>query len=1156
MIPANHLHPERSTDMRNVTPPRKTVRRAASRLMPAALSMLATLMALPVQAVVDIPKIPLQSTNPVPPNIMFILDDSGSMQWEAMPDALVATEYLFPRPLLLYGGDTYGNNVLEFDDNYLVAVRRRSPDVNAIFYNPAVDYLPWATYTGAEMADAPVTAAPYNPALPAVGTLNLTVEQTQYANWRESDGDNVQKFHSFYPITFYMLKTAGADNVVRTNYYRYQYRGGTLYQKDLATNTEVSVGATVTWGTKSRTIAAEIQNFANWFTYYRSRMLAARAGIGRAFSQLPPSTLSTPAPRVGFSAINKGSTTVDNEATRAVITGVRTFDSGNRQAFFDNLYGHVVGNGNTPLRRALDDVGQYISRTDNYGPWATTPGTNDTTTQLSCRKNFSILMTDGYWTEGDSYNAGGARNDNNDGTAGSAITNPSGSVTYTYSPVSPFTDDRADTLADVASYYWKTDLRSTLGNNVPTSDKNPAFWQHMVTFGVGLGVVGTLQPKDAFDAISSGATITWPDPTASQPAKIDDLLHAAVNSRGEFFSASNPKEFADGLVSILSSISQETASGSNVAANSVALKEETRIFQASFTPGSWTGELQSFKITSAGIAATPVWSASAGIPAHGSRKIFTWTGSAGATFPTGAQSTALTANVAAYIRGDGSLETKTGNGTFRNRPHLLGDIINSSPAYVKESGTIFIGSNNGMMHAFKVEGTGEGQELFAYVPNAVSTTALAKLKTLADSTYGHEYFVDGPVSVSSYLDTPNKNILVGSLGRGGKGLYFLDVTTPSSFATTNVIGEYLGTDGTSSATASNNLGYSIGRPLVANVVIGTTKTPVAIVANGLNSGTGDPALFIFNLTTGALLKVIVAKADSDNGLSTPRGWDADGDRLIDYVYAGDLKGNLWKFDLSSNKVADWDLATGGDPLFVATGPGGVAQPITGGISVAMNPTTFKPWVFFGTGKYLENGDLTSTATQTWYGLRDEGQITGAYRAGAATDVLQSRSLVASGIIDGTPARAFQANATLDPSKKGWYVDLPAPVTTPPTPAERMVGDPFLIGSVMVAASIVPSSDPCDAGGKGYINAIDAFTGTSVATPFFDIDGTGTDDDKLTSGGNSIPIGSVDLGIAMPTSPTVVESLLVAGGSSGQTGTVKVNNPLLKGRISWREIIRD
>src|SRR5690606_11686727 len=119
-----------------------------------------------------------------------------------------------------------------------------------------------------------------------------------------------------------------------------------------------------------------------------------------------------------------------------------------------------------------------------------------------------------------------------------------------------------------------------------SSPTNPAFWQHMTTFGVGLGVYGTINPDDAFAAIGSGATITWPNPNEPDAncsgtecdARVDDLLHAAVNSRGGFFSASDPTEFAEQLSSQLRSIMGETrSSSSSIAANSTRLDEGTVI---------------------------------------------------------------------------------------------------------------------------------------------------------------------------------------------------------------------------------------------------------------------------------------------------------------------------------------------------------------------------------------------------------------------------------------------------------------------------------------------------------------------------------------------------------------------------------------------------
>jgi type IV pilus assembly protein PilY1 len=1178
--------------MRTDIPSRRTPQ---SRLLAFTPALLATLMALPVQAAITIPKVPLQSGSAVAPNVMFILDDSGSMHGEIMPDDLIfraresndicewnGNKYycdqlglnvglVYPRADDVYGDDDYTNIVANVEEKSGYGAMVRSVSFNKIYYNPAITYTPWSKQDGSLYANASTTCALHNPERVGTGDAycrDLTAENKNYnGNYWQDYGTICntttqacfadQEELAFWPASYFNYNGTG-DAWDYSSYTKVEIRPavGTYTGDGRAARTDCTAG--------SCTYAQEIQNFANWYTYYRSRILLARAGIGRSFATLPTtSTDAAPAPRVGFAAINQGSTSIDGANTGTLVSGVRPFIGTDRANFFTNLYTRKVPALGTPLRNAIDDVGEYFERTGNSGPWGKVPGTNDTTAQLACRQNYAILMTDGYWN-GDG--ASGAANDNNDGTDGTAIPRPTG-ATFTYKAVSPFTDSYSDTLADAAMYYWRTDLRTDLLNKVTPTAANPAYWQHMVTYGVGLGVTGSVDPTAAFAAIESGAAITWPNPTASNAAKVDDLLHAGVNSRGGFFSAANPTEFTAGLTKVLTSINERTASGSNVAANSVALKDETRIFQASFVPGKWTGELESFAISAAnGISETPDWSGSQGIPAVATRKVFTTTAgtfvksnNAGATFPTSAQTTRLTAAIANYIKGDRTNEAPAG--TLRKREHLLGDIINSSPAYVKESSTIFIGANDGMLHAFDAEGAGKGTELFAFIPNASTNAELDRLKTIADPLYGHEYFVDGPVMVSSFTETPAKNYLVGSLGRGGKGVYFLDVTDPVNFSSTNVTGQYLGTNNGSDNTASDHMGNSFGRPLIANVLLGTgnnkVKTPVAIVSNGINSSTGSATLFVFNLATGALLRHIVASntanTDEGNGLSSPRGWDLDGDTLVDYVYAGDLKGNVWKFDLSGNSTTDWGLHSEGDPLFVATDTGGNRQPITGGLSVAMDPSTFKPWVFFGTGKYIETSDLTSTAVQSFYGIKDNDAAIGA----RATN-LQSRGFSVTGAtIDGLPVRAFDASASLDPTKKGWFVDLPAPVTTPPTAAERMVGDPFLLGTVLVAASIVPNADPCDAGGTGYINAIDAYTGTSVQNPFFDVDGDGSfDDDRLTSGNTTVPVGSVNLGIAMPTSPTVVESLLVAGGSLGTTAAVKVNNPLLKGRISWREIVRD
>jgi hypothetical protein len=276
------------------------------------------------------------------------------------------------------------------------------------------------------------------------------------------------------------------------------------------------------------------------------------------------------------------------------------------------------------------------------------------------------------------------------------------------------------------------------------------------------------------------------------------------------------------------------------------------------------------------------------------RKVFTWNGTSGVNFPTATQTATLArtgglapvtgADNANYIKGTTTLERRFG-GELRNRASLLGDIVNSSPAYSADTSTLYVGANDGMLHAFDAT---TGAERFAYVPGGIDFTNLA---TLSDPQYVHRYFVDGPVVASSFAQTPGKNYLVGALGRGGKGLYGLDVTTPASFAAGNALWEV--------NDAGGDMGMVVGEPLVVTLN-DTANTKAVVVSNGFNSTNGHSVLFLINIATGAIIKKFDTGVGGDNGMSAPLGLDTDRSGTLDYVYAGDRKGNLWKFDVTGN----------------------------------------------------------------------------------------------------------------------------------------------------------------------------------------------------------------------------------------------------------------
>lgn len=1107
--------------MKRPNQPLSSVGKMHARLQAAMGAFLATMLALPASAGITLPSDPLQSSGRIAPNILFILDDSGSMSEDNMPDAVPAVA---PTD---FRNNTYARN--------------------SIFYNPASTYLPWVDSAGALMTGGTSYGAAYTDASFLTGSINL-LGSTQ----------------SFY-VPKDLSNTTNAYLGNSDNYYRYQiHTDGAIYRSEQLNNVAGLVGDagrgcnTSNVGRQwknctqitptGRSEAAERTNFATWYSYHRTRMKVAKAGAGQAFKDLGKDV------RVGFRTIwrrEQGGNPVTHANPILVNRNDGLFDdpngtggtNNNRTLWYNRLY-NASGSGTTPLHSALTDAGQYFSSTTATGPYGPQSGA----AQFACRQNFSILTSDGYWNGKSNYTDIANEQDN---LAGATITSPTG-ATYTYTPAPPYRGAASDTLADVAMRYWKTDLRTGLANIVPTTTANPAFWQHMVTFGISIGEKGTLDPETDLPAITAG-TLNWPTPVNNTIVNIDDLWHASVNGRGKFLVANNPEEFATGLKAALASIIERTGSFSNVGINSTSIDAGTQLFQGSYVSGLWTGELKAYAVTSSGIAATPTWLASAGIPTTG-RNIFTFDGTVGTTFPTAAQTTALArpgpiaadlpvvtgANNAAYIAGNRTLELSNG-GTLRNRNHLLGDIVTSSPAYDKATSTIYVGANDGMLHAINAT---DGTERFAYIPAGID---FSLLKTLSKPDYAHQYFVDGPITVSNRLtQTPGQSILVGTLGRGGKGIYALDVTTPAAFAASNVKWERTSTPG-------NNMGLVLGQPIIAKLNNGDMGL---IVPNGINSANDRAALLIYRLSDGALLAEIdtgVGSAVAPNGLSAPTTRDLDGNGTVDSVYAGDLQGNLWKFNLSAASPTTWSNAGSRMVLFTATDAGGLRQPITSAPALARDPATFQLWVFFGTGRFLTVGDVATQTVQSMYGLKDStSPIT------SRATQLQQRRVVVAGFSGGRPVRGFEAASALTPGLRGWFVDLVMPPSPPGTPqGERIVSDAQVVAGALITSSIVPSTDPCQPGGSGYLNAINAFTGASLGSSFFDLDGDGVfTDEVIPLGAGYVPVGSVDTGVGMPTLSQITNQFLLVCGSGGTCDDPPVDLNTTTGRVSWREVIRD
>ena len=1128
--------------MKRSNQPLSSTGKLQARLHAAMGAFLATMLALPASAGIVLPAEPLQSSGRVAPNILFILDDSGSMAWEYMDSADITT----------VSRTGLGN------------IRSRTYTGNTIFYNPAVTYGTWLDSTGTQQAGG----TDYGSAFASFNFASDPIDLANTASCANVDSNGSTVAVCGGTQTYYVPKDTTINTVAylsdAANYYRYQiHADGTVVRSEgqnvssveSVTGRNCPTGANGTWNWKNcayvtptgRTEAAERQNYATWFSYHRSRMKTAKAGAGSAFSDLGKDM------RVGFRTIwarNLGGNPMTQAHPILVNNNDGIFDdpngvagaNNNRSVWYQRLYGARAYNG-TPLKGALQAAGTYFSDSSTSGAY----GPQAIASQYACRQNFAILTTDGYWNNDSGY----VSVNEQDNVAGAVITSPTGD-SYTYTPSAPYASADSNTLADVAMRYWKTDLRTDLENIVPTSSANPAYWQHMATFGISIGLKGAINPGDPLPGMPGGVA-GWPNPNDAEDVhRIDDLYHASVNGRGKFLAASNPEEFSTGLKAALAAIVERTGSFSNVAANSTRVDTGTQLFQASYVSGVWTGELKAYAVTTAGIANTATWSASTGIPATG-RQIFTFDGTTGAAFPTAAQTTALNrpgpaaadlpvvtgADNAAYIAGTRALELANG-GTLRNRNHLLGDIVSSSPAYDKVTSTLYVGANDGMLHAVNAT---DGTERFAYVPAGID---FGLLKTLSKPDYAHQYFVDGPITVSRRDQTPGASILVGTLGRGGKGIYALDVTTPATFAASNVKWERTSTPG-------NNMGLVLGQPIIAKLNNGDMGL---IVPNGINSANDRAALLVYRLSDGALLAEIdtgVGSAVSPNGLSAPTTRDLDGNGTVDYVYAGDLQGNLWKFNLSAGSETAWDNVSNRMILFTATDSGGIRQPITSAPALARDPATFQLWVFFGTGRFMTVGDVATQTVQSMYGLMD-----GATAITSRSTQLQQRRIVVAGNSGGSPVRGFEAASALTPGVRGWFIDLVTPPSPPGTPeGERIVSDAQVIANVLITSSILPSADPCLPGGRGYINALNAFTGASLDTAFFDLDGDGSfTDEVITLGAGTVPVGSIDLRIGMPTLATIIGKLLGVGGSSGGKEDVPIDLPTTSGRVSWREVIRE
>jgi type IV pilus assembly protein PilY1 len=634
-----------------------------------------------------------------------------------------------------------------------------------------------------------------------------------------------------------------------------------------------------------------------------------------------------------------------------------------------------------------------------------------------------------------------------------------------------------------------------------------------------------------------------------------------------YFLVTNALTLTDQLTRAFNKIIDEDSATTSIAANSGSITTTTSAYQASFNSQYWSGNLISRHVNADGSLGKEEWHAQQKLPAHGSRNIFTvsagikgipFTGSSIEKDAIRLPEIQRTEDLATakerieWLRGDRAKELGD-NPKFRARQDvsLLGDIVNSSPVFVgapagrfpdtlekdsgevyskfrkdhkSRAGMVYVGANDGMLHAFD---SATGVEKWAFIPGAV----FKNLHLLPNHRYEHRYFVDGtPVMGDAYFDKNWHTMLVGGLNKGGQSIYALDITQPEYKldATGSVpLFKWEFTDADDA-----DLGYTFSRPTVARMANGEWA---AIFGNGYNntendnyvSATGNATLYIVNIKTGKRIAKIDTKVgmkadplaqSRPNGLGTPAVVDLNQDFIVDYVYAGDIFGNVWKFDLRSSDTSKWKVAYGDAeqplPLFVAQDDNKVRQPITSRPQVMKGVRGDGMIVLFGTGKYLEMSDRLipdPARPQTFYGIRDRN-------TGTASDRLTRAELTEQTALfegekqfkrtdtvtkpDGSTTtvetttkeniRVTSDNA-LPEDSRGWYMDLLSPGDV--FNGEMQVTDSVLRNRRIIFNTLLPEEDPCSSGTAGYLMELDPYTGGRLPYSPADFNGDGKFDDK-------------------------------------------------------------
>lgn len=537
---------------------------------------------------------------------------------------------------------------------------------------------------------------------------------------------------------------------------------------------------------------------------------------------------------------------------------------------------------------------------------------------------------------------------------------------------------------------------------------------------------------------------------------------------------------------------------------------------------------------------------------------------------------------------------------FRLREDVLGDIIHSSPVlvgppayyYPDEWGdgaaenskpysdfarqhrhrqrVVYVGANDGMLHALdagKWSGNeytdGDGSELFAYVPSPV----YPNLPELTSQSYSHKHYVDAtPRAADVFINGEWRTVLIGGLRGGGQGIYALDITKPGdikeSTATAHVLWEF--TD-----EQDKSVGFTYSSPVIARMANGKWA---AIMANGYNNskpqvgygrGGGWSSIIIVDIASGELVRKLHpltercrGNAVEPNGSARPTAVDIDNDNKVDTIYAGDLNGCVYAFDVSDKNPSRWKS---GELKHEAVDDTGRSAPITSPIVVGTHPTGEGVMLYFGTGKYLEPKDqYPGAAKRRLYGLWDRGKATDtANRTKISegkmveqkilTETTQDVDLDDDGVADQSVNVRRTSQEPIDWERhEGWYLNLEYGGYY----GEQILAAPLLRDGKLLVATHIPTGDECAPQQDGWFMVFDARNGAMLTESPIDLNGDGKRNDSTLAGVS---------GLVNPhASPTILAAenadvLLSQTITNPEVVSATLHSGFREGRLTWREI---